>query len=96
MQIEFFKQDKQFPVHIKFNSCKQLLAERAAIELHKKLGDMIKENFVVKNETNTENKRAICKGMPHGSCKGETMCDTKNACFEPVENPWWIVKKNGQ
>ena len=27
---------------------------------------------------------ALCKGMPHGSCKGETMCDPSNVCFEPA------------
>jgi hypothetical protein len=24
---------------------------------------------------------ALCEGMPHGSCKGETMCDATNPCF---------------
>lgn len=31
-----------------------------------------------------EAKSAICKGMPHGSCKGEQMCETDRACFEPA------------
>jgi hypothetical protein len=25
--------------------------------------------------------RALCQGMPHGSCKGKTMCDPARACF---------------
>jgi len=29
-------------------------------------------------------KYALCEGMPHGSCKGETMCDPKNRCFKPA------------
>lgn len=27
---------------------------------------------------------ALCKGMPHGSCKGETLCDSANVCFRPA------------
>ena len=27
---------------------------------------------------------AVCEGMPHGSCKGETMCDPNNVCFRPA------------
>lgn len=27
---------------------------------------------------------ALCKGMPHGSCKGETMCDPTKVCFKPA------------
>ena len=26
----------------------------------------------------------LCVGMPHGSCKGKTMCDPTKACFEPA------------
>lgn len=26
----------------------------------------------------------LCEGMPHGSCKGETMCDPNNTCFRPA------------
>lgn len=28
--------------------------------------------------------KPICKGMPHGSCKGEQECDPDKACFEPA------------
>jgi hypothetical protein len=27
---------------------------------------------------------ALCKGMPHGSCKGETMCESYRKCFIPA------------
>jgi hypothetical protein len=27
---------------------------------------------------------AMCEGMPHGSCKGATMCDPKNVCYRPA------------
>jgi hypothetical protein len=29
-------------------------------------------------------KTALCEGMPHGSCKGETMCDPNKRCFTPA------------
>ena len=30
-------------------------------------------------------KDQLCEGMPHGSCKGETMCDPDSPCFRPVK-----------
>lgn len=27
---------------------------------------------------------ALCEGMPHGSCKGKSMCSPKNPCFKPA------------
>lgn len=27
---------------------------------------------------------AVCKGMPHGSCKGKQRCDPNNPCFTPA------------
>jgi hypothetical protein len=29
--------------------------------------------------------KPICKGMPHGSCKGEQECDPNKACFESAQ-----------
>ena len=29
-------------------------------------------------------KPDLCKGMPHGSCKGETWCNKTNVCFRPA------------
>jgi hypothetical protein len=31
-----------------------------------------------------KDEQALCEGMPHGSCKGKTMCNKTNACFLPA------------
>jgi len=33
------------------------------------------------NSTKPKIKPGICRGTGHGSCKGDTPCDPKNACF---------------
>jgi len=38
----------------------------------------------IKKKTAPVIGKALCKGMPHGSCKGEQMCDLKNSCFYPA------------
>jgi hypothetical protein len=52
MVIEFFEQDKRLPIQIKFNGSTQKFTRAAAIELHKKLGQLVEEKF-----TSTNNAR---------------------------------------
>jgi hypothetical protein len=38
------------------------------------------DRLYIRTETD---KPDLCKGMPHGSCKGETWCKKENPCFQP-------------
>jgi hypothetical protein len=46
--------------------------------------DTKEENFNISQQPKPIIKPELCAGMPHGSCKGETMCEPNNACFRPA------------
>ena len=50
--------------------------------------DVVKENSTIPTRSSLieDCKQELCKGMPHGSCKGETMCDPLSICFVKAQH----------
>jgi hypothetical protein len=42
------------------------------------------EKFTSHNKPKPEIKPGICRGTGHGSCKGDTSCNSNNSCFSPA------------